>query len=120
MKYLLSILFFIITFSLSAQEAVSVAGFKGLTGKHVELDDGEFEVTLIKGPNNPLELNEIVGYLTGLITETPMVYRFKTSHIRIRSRSSVRWTMDGESGGDHWSVEIKNHHRKLNLLAPKE
>lgn len=27
MKYLLSILFFIITFSLSAQEAVSVAGF---------------------------------------------------------------------------------------------
>ena len=100
--------------------SVSVAGFKGLTGKNVELDDGEFEVTLIKGPNNPLELNEIIGYLSGLITETPMVYRFKTSHIRIRSRSSVRWTMDGESGGDHWSVEIKNHHRKLNLLAPVE
>lgn len=100
--------------------SISVAGIKGLTGKDVELDDGEFEVTLIKGPENPKELNDIILYLTGAIAETPMVYRFKTSHLIIRSRSSVSWTMDGENGGEHWSVEIKNHHRKLNLLAPTE
>ena len=98
--------------------SVSVGGIKGLTGKNVELDDGEFEVTLIKGPNNPFELNEIVGYLTGIISETPMVYRFKTPHVNIRSRSSVKWTIDGENGGEHWGVEIINHHKKLNLLTP--
>lgn len=100
--------------------SVSVAGFKGLTGKDVQLDDGEFEVTLIKSPNNPLELTEIIEYLTGIISETKMVYTFKTSHIRVRSRSSVSWTMDGENGGEHWSVEIKNHHRKLNILTKEE
>jgi len=97
--------------------SVSVAGFKGLTGKDVQLDDGEFEVTLVKGPNNPLELNEIIAYLTGMIPETKMVYSFKTSHITIRSRASVSWTMDGENGGEHWNVEIRNHHRKLNILT---
>ena len=100
--------------------SVSVAGFKGLTGKDVELDDGEFEVTLIKSPNNPIELNEIIAYLTGLVSETKMVYTFKSSHIKLRSRSSVSWTMDGENGGEHWSVEIKNHHKKLNILTKEE
>ncbi|MBP3677555.1 MAG: diacylglycerol kinase family lipid kinase, partial [Agathobacter sp.] len=100
--------------------SVSVAGFKGLTGKNVELDDGEFEVTLVKSPNNPMELNDIIAYLTGIIPETKMVYSFKTSQIQIRSRSSVSWTMDGENGGEHWSVDIKNHHRQLQLLTKEE
>lgn len=99
--------------------SVSVAGFKGLTGKNVQLDDGEFEVTLVKSPNNPLELNEIIAYLTGIIQETKMVYSFKTDHIQIRSRSSVSWTLDGENGGDHWSVDIRNHYKKLNILVPE-
>ena len=97
--------------------SISVAGFKGLTGNDVELDDGEFEVTLIKSPSNPLELSEIIEYLTGLISDTKMVYKFKSAHVIVRSRSSVSWTMDGENGGDHWRVEIKNHHRKLSILT---
>ena len=100
--------------------SLSVGGFKGITGKDVQLDDGEFEVTLIKSPTNPLELNEIIGYLTGIIHETKMVYAFKTNHIQVRSRSSVAWTVDGENGGEHWSVNIKNHHRCINILTKKE
>ena len=97
--------------------SLSVAGFKGLTGKDVCLDDGEFEVTLIKSPNNPIELSEIIEYLTGLIPDTKMIYTFKASQISVRSRSSVSWTMDGEDGGVHWNVEIKNHRRKVNILS---
>ena len=97
--------------------SISVAGFKGLTGKDVKLDDGEFEVTLVKSPTNPLELTEIIEYLTGIIPETNMVYSFKTSQIQIRSRASVSWTMDGENGGEHWSVDIRNHHQALNIVT---
>lgn len=100
--------------------STSVAGFKGLTGNDVKLDDGEFEVTLVKSPINPMELNEIIAYLTGLLSETKMVYAFKTNHIRIRSRSSVTWTLDGENGGEHWQVEIKNHYRQLNLVVKED
>ena len=32
--------------------SLSVGGFKNITGKYVQLDDGEFEVTLIKKPSN--------------------------------------------------------------------
>ena len=100
--------------------SVSVAGFKGLTGNDVRLDDGEFEVTLVKTPTNPIEFSEIIGYLTGILPETDMVYTCKASQIQIRSRSSVTWTLDGENGGDHWSVNIKNHHQKLNFVVKDE
>ena len=100
--------------------SISVAGFKGLTGKDVRLDDGEFEVTLVKTPTNPIEFNEIIAYLTGIVSETNMVYTCKTDHIKIRSRSSVTWTLDGENGGDHWSVDIRNHHQKLNFVIKED
>ena len=96
--------------------SVSVGGFKGITGKDVRLDDGDFEVMLIKVPNDFFQLNEIIGVLTGIVAESDMIYNFKASHIRIRSRECVPWTLDGENGGEHWSVDIKNHHKKINIL----
>lgn len=39
----------------------SIGGFRNLVGNDVEMDDGLFEVTLIKKPKNPLELNEIIA-----------------------------------------------------------
>lgn len=47
--------------------STSVGGFKGMTGKDVRLDDGVFEVTLIKKPRNPIELNEIIASLINLV-----------------------------------------------------
>ena len=43
----------------------SVGGFKNLTGKNVDMNDGLFEVTMITRPKNPLELQEI---MTAMLT----------------------------------------------------
>lgn len=94
----------------------SVGGFKHLTGKNVDMDDGLFEVTLISWPKNPLELQEI---LTSLLTQednTNLVYSFKASRLLITSKETVPWTLDGEYGGSHTLVEIENCHKALNLF----
>ena len=80
----------------------SVGGFKNLTGKNVDMNDGLFEVTLITTPKNPMDNSDLI-------------YTFKTSRIRIQSDEAVAWTLDGEYGGDHKEVEIRNLHRALNL-----
>lgn len=87
--------------------ATSVGGFKNITGPDVMLDDGLFEVLLIKRPRNIIELNEIVAYLVGG-NDTKMVEAFKTSQISIKSEQEVSWTLDGEFGGIHKDVSIKN------------
>lgn len=95
--------------------STSVGGFKGMTGKDVLLDDGVFEVTLIKKPKNPIELNEILASLTNLIDDTDMIYSFKTDEVRFHCKHEIPWTLDGEFGGDHEEVIVKNIHRALEL-----
>ena len=93
----------------------SVGGFKNLTGKNVDMNDGLFEVTLITMPKTPLELQEIG---TALLTEednTDLIYSFKSSRLTFRSSKAVPWTLDGEYGGLHNFVEIENRHQALNL-----
>lgn len=100
--------------------STSVGGFKGMTGKDVLLDDGVFEVTLIKKPRNPLELNEIISSLLSHVDDTDMVYSFKTNLVRFSSKEEISWTLDGEYGGSHTEVEVKNICRAVEIMVPKK
>lgn len=93
----------------------SVGGFKNLTGKNVDMNDGLFEVTLITTPKNPMDMQEIIAGLMSGKDNSDLIYTFKTSRIRIQSDEAVAWTLDGEYGGDHKEVGIRNLHRALNL-----
>ena len=97
--------------------SISVGGFRGMTGEDVKLDDGVFEVTLIKSPQTPLELNEILASLTKLIDDTDLIYSFKTSELRITTEEKVAWTLDGEFGGEHEELVIKNLKQKIQIMV---
>lgn len=88
--------------------STSVGGFKNITGKNVKLDDGVFEVTLIKRPKNPIELNNIIVSLLNHDIDTDVMYCFRTAALALESTEPVAWTLDGENGGSHKSVSIKN------------
>ena len=93
----------------------SVGGFKNLTGKNVDMNDGFFEVTLIVHPKNPLQLQEIMTALVMAEDNTDMIYSFKTRQLTIETDEEVPGTLDGEFGGNHSYVEIENRHKALNL-----
>ncbi len=95
----------------------SVGGFKNIAGKNVLLDDGLFEVTLIKMPKNPLELNEIIRCLTSRKDDTDLIYSFKTDHVEFYPDEVIPWTLDGEFGGDHEKVEIRTRHQALEIMV---
>ena len=99
----------------------SVGGFRNITGKHVKLDDGLFEVTLIKRPNNMIELNLIVTSLLGRKIHADYMDCFKTSELHIETEDAVPWTLDGEFGGLQRKVCIKNEKKALTVMAdPKK
>ena len=97
--------------------SISAGGFKNITGKNVKLDDGLFEVTLIRMPKNPLELNAIIGSLTNLIDDTDCIYTFKASQLYIQSLEKVAWTLDGEYGGRHCEVAIQNQKQAIQIMV---
>lgn len=95
----------------------SVGGFKGLTGKDVTLNDGKFEVTLIKDPGN--NLIEWPMMINALLTKEKHshIISFKTSKVEFFSEEDVPWTRDGEYGGSHQQVMIENIPQALPIIV---
>lgn len=100
--------------------SVSVGGFKGITGKFVDLSDGKFEVTLIKRPRNLDDLNQIISSLTLRDIDAAQMYCFKTSRLVFESSEPVAWTLDGEFGGRHTSVLLENRKQAMKIMIPDE
>ena len=96
--------------------STSVGGFKYMTGKDVKLDDGMFEVTLIHKPKNIIELNTIIASLTNLKDETDLIDSFRADSVKFYSEEEIPWTLDGEFGGDHKEVQIKDHCKAVDIM----
>ena len=97
-----------------------MGGFRGITGQNVALDDGVFEVTLIRKPSNPLDINNIIVALVDKRVKSEYIYTFTTESMKVESEEPVAWTLDGEFGGEHNKVQIENWHRALEIRVPRE
>ena len=93
--------------------SVSVGGFKQITGKNVELDDGVFEVTLIRKPGNPMELNAVMAALLNRDINADCMLYFRTEQLTVESPEPIAWTLDGEYGGSHERAVISNRHKAV-------
>ncbi|MCQ2442376.1 MAG: YegS/Rv2252/BmrU family lipid kinase [Oscillospiraceae bacterium] len=100
----------------AVSNSVSIGGFPNPLSEQVILDDGVFEVMLVRSPHSILELN---GIIAELLTSEPSenVICFQTSRLSIQSASEIPWTLDGENGGKHCFVDIRNLHNAINLCC---
>lgn len=78
----------------------SVAGMINM--KNFKLDDGVFEVTLIRKPKNPAELGKTALALLKMDTTDKNIVFFRTDALTITNLSDepFSWTRDGEYGGE--------------------
>lgn len=95
----------------------SVAGIKGLPGKNVELNDGLFEVMLVRAPQNLVDWQAIITAVLLQDETSTNVVRFKTRKLTAVSSVPVAWTRDGENGGEHTCVELENLQQTLTIMA---
>lgn len=86
----------------------SIAGIKNPMPGVVLLNDGKFEVLLVKNPDTPNKLRLILMDLGRRKYENENIIFFQTSHIEFHAEEEVPWTIDGEDGGMHQKVEVQN------------
>lgn len=97
--------------------SVSVGGFKGITGKNVVLDDGLFEVVLIRKPKNAIDLNMALGAMIGIDVKSDAIVTFKTSKLIIDADEKVPWVLDGEYGGSPKHIKIINYKKAIRIMS---
>lgn len=100
--------------------STSVGGFKNLPGKNIELNDGVFEVLLVRTPKNPSDWPEVITSILMQDENSRNVVRFKTNHLTISSDEPVAWTRDGENGGEHTFVEMTDLQQEIEIMAKSE
>lgn len=97
----------------------SVAGLLSLND--FLLDDGQFEVTLIKKPTNLMQLQKILHSLLNIKEEIDRDYIkfFRTDSITFTSLSNepVTWTLDGEYGGDATVNKVVNYRKAVSFIV---
>lgn len=94
----------------------SIGGFRSPLSDMVKLDDGMFEVFLIKTPQNILDVQRIIADLLSGNLQSEMYRYFQTGYLKMESEK-INWTLDGEYGGTVDCAEIKNHKRAVRVVC---
>lgn len=96
----------------------SVGGFKARLSPEVYLNDGLFEVLLVKDLKNILEVNAAATAILRRDFSKPYFYLLKTRKITFEFDAEVPWTLDGEFGGAVRRAAISNCQKALRIMAP--
>ncbi len=98
---------------------ISVAGYRRLDNLNIYLNDGLFEVCLVKTPKNAFDIQNIISSVVTQKFDSPYVELFRTNKLKIKSDTALNWTLDGEDGGYHNTVKITNIKQAINILVDK-
>ncbi len=99
--------------------SMSVGGVVKFKENLVKLNDGLFEVVLIKKPSSLSQFNSIVsGILRKDLTHDGIEF-FHTNEITVIGGEKVAWTLDGEYSPGSDSVTITNIPSALHLTIPQ-
>jgi diacylglycerol kinase family enzyme len=97
--------------------AYSIGGIRLPQTEHVVLDDGLFEVDLIK---KPVSIADVANGFQTLLAQYPMGagvrVHFQASHLVFTSEVPIPWTIDGEYGGTETVNEVVNCQHALDII----
>lgn len=96
--------------------STSVGGILKLSDDLVDLNDGKFEVLLIKSPSNLIELNQIILDLAKQNYSSPMISLFSTANLEIKADPEMPWTLDGEYQEGAELIKVDNIHSAIRLM----
>ncbi len=100
----------------SVSNTRSVGGIVKLKEDEIGLDDGLFEIILVKYPETPVDFSNLITGIFSSDFSSDVFEYFKASEVRFTMPRKLYWSLDGEKVRGETKVEIKNLHRILTLL----
>ncbi len=96
--------------------STSFGGIVKLKDELVSLNDGLFEVLLIKMPKNIADLSAIINSLTTSNYSNSRFEFFKAANITICPPGAMSWSLDGEYMHTEGDVTVKNLHGAIEFV----
>ena len=97
--------------------STSFAGIFSLDPEQVDLRDGQFEVVLIRAPQNLTEVTEFIQAVQNqTYNDCAMVTFLKSRKVKVYAPREMDWTLDGEKAEGAEYIEVENIHRAIGLM----
>ncbi len=100
----------------SMSNSTSVAGIVRLPEEMVSLGDGLSELVLVKDPGNLMALSELADSVLSRRFDSDKLLILHTKKARFTFDRPVPWTRDGEAGGNHRQIELRNYEAPIRLI----
>ena len=100
----------------SMSNSTSVAGIVRLPEEMVSLGDGLSELVLVKDPGNLMALSELADSVLSRRFDSDKLLVLHTKKARFTFDRPVPWTRDGEAGGSHRQIELRNYEAPIRLI----
>ncbi len=96
--------------------STSVGGILTLNPDVVDMNDGKFELLLVKAPNTITELNDIILALTTQKYDYPSITFACASELTVYASPDMDWTLDGEWAAGKEKLNVCNLHSAIQLI----
>ena len=100
--------------------STSVGGILTLAPDMVDMQDGKFELLLIRAPKDLLELSECILALQKQTYNCAMITFLSTPRLSVTAPEDMPWTLDGEREEGHGRVEVTNLHHAISVIRREQ
>ena len=94
----------------------SIGGVVTIAPKVVRLDDGKFELLLIRKPNSVNELNQCIISMLTQNYDCDLIDFISTDRVTVTSGKLFNWTLDGEKVRGQNIIEVKNIKHAIDIV----
>lgn len=99
--------------------STSVAGVFKFDLDAVRLDDGVFEILLIRKLRNFIDIPLLLAKVRSKKYDGDQIIFARANSVKITSDKPVAWTLDGEDGGKHTQIVVNNLCRAIKICSPE-
>ena len=99
--------------------SLSIGGVFKYPRTRVSLNDGNFEIMMIRRPKDLIELTNIVNSMNSGRFDDKNFLFIQTNKINIEFDSPCPFTLDGEFGGDYTQMNIENLKERITIFLPE-
>jgi len=101
----------------AVSNSISIGGLLKLDSNYVDLNDGLFEILLIKNPKTPIELSKMLNSIRKREYKDKSIQFIKASEATFYMEEAIPWSIDGEYGAGCSQVKIQNIPNAIKVLV---
>lgn len=102
----------------AVSNSMSVGGIVKFDESAVKLNDGKFEILLIRNPDNILKLQPIIDGILKRDFNREGLEFFTAESVTVTGGDGLSWTLDGEYARGEEKTVITNLHNAIELVVP--